>query len=751
MRKVRSLLRAGGSMAALALFVCGPAWAQAADDSATASTGAQDGDIVVTAQKRSESVQQVPVAVSVVDPELLDRANIRDFAGLTRAVPSLTLTGSDQPVNASVIIRGIGTFAFSIGVEPSVAVQVDDVPLGFQARALTDLLDIERVEVLRGPQSTLYGQSASAGLINITTRDPSNRFSLLATALATTDREYRVGASISAPLSDTLGVRLTGQYSDFDGFVRNATLDRRVNGRRDVSLRGKLLWQPTADLAATVILSFADVNADCCAAPFLRLSPTAPLRGQAALTPDVTLPGVRPGASNFVLNQDTPSFANTRDFGQALKLAYTLDNDATLLSITSHGRYTQNDQVDSDRTAFAPLQNVQSGRFTADLFTQELRVISPGSADLRYVFGAFYGRNDYSRRLLRGPFFAQQDWRGTTLTENYAVFGQLDWTFLPGTTLTGGLRALRQDISYTFNDRRAGTSYAGSASDNEVLYKAGLKHEFGPDAMIYGSYTRGYKGQAFDISSGFNAARAAVGPIQPETSDAFEVGLRSRLLDRRLTFNLTGFWVNYDNFQAQGIDTIGGVLDFRLANVGKVRTRGVEAELNARVTDQFTLSGGLSYVDARIVRYPLATCFPGQTAAQGCSGRPASQNLAGGRLPNSPDWKFNAGFNWDVPLGGASGQINLAGNYVWQSRVLFALSQDPQTVQPSYGVLNLSAGWSDPAERYKVTLFVNNVFDKAYASFIENRAGNFGGQLATEFLPGRDSRRYGGIRLSLNY
>ena len=198
--RARMALCAGTAM----LLAAMPAHAQTAVE-AEPAPAEQEGEIVVTAQKRAENVQDVPLAVTVVTGQQLETANVRDFTELTKIAPSLSIRPADSAQNASVNIRGIGTFAFSIGVESAVAIQIDDVPLAFQARAFSDLADIERIEVLRGPQSTLYGKNASAGLINIVTKAPGSTFAGRVALSATTDAEYRLEMSGSGPVSDTLG------------------------------------------------------------------------------------------------------------------------------------------------------------------------------------------------------------------------------------------------------------------------------------------------------------------------------------------------------------------------------------------------------------------------------------------------------------------------------------------------------------------------------------------------------------------
>ncbi|MBO9709935.1 MAG: TonB-dependent receptor [Caulobacter sp.] len=726
----------------LLLAMTAPAWAQTAPDSISLE------EVVVTAQKRAENIQEVPLAVSVMTSRQLESAGVKDFTDVTRVAPSLTIRQADQPINASVALRGIGTFAYGIGVEPSVAVQLDDVPVSFQARAFADLTDVERVEVLRGPQSTLYGKSASAGLINITTRDPSSKFSVLANAMATDDHEYGGAVSLSGPITETLGYRISASYSDFDGNVKNLYDGSRQNGRDQTSVRGKLLWRPLDGLKVTLGASYIEGTATA-NSPLLRMSPAARLRGNPALTADITMPGVAPGPDNLNVSNDTAPYAKSKGFGQSLKVEYELPKDFTLVSITSHDQFRLDDQLDSDRTSYSGLKNWQGGFFKAKANTQEVRLLSPGDGAFRYTLGLFYGDNDLRRNFQRGPVFSLARWYAQATSENKAAFGQAEWTFLPRTTAIVGLRYQKEDIGYAFNDILNNAKFAGGASDSSSTYRLGLRQQLTDDVMLFGSFATGHKGQTYDLTTGFNQARADAGPIKPETSDSYEVGVKSSLFDRRVILNATAFHVAYDNFQAQGIETVGGTQNFRLTNVGKVLTKGVELEATARATHDLSLTAAVAYIDAKIDQFPGAACYPGQTAAQGCTGTPARQDLGGYRLPNAPKFKINLGADYTKPIGAY--ELILSGAYNYQTKVNFSLNQDPETVQKAYGILNLSAGFRNPAAGYKAVVFVNNVFDKGYAVNGSSQFGNFGSQIATEFQPARDFNRYAGVRLSYEY
>ncbi len=737
------------------LFCCAsvPALLLAMSTSAFAQTASDPialDEVVVTAQKRAENVQNVPLAVSVVTARQLESAGVKEFTDVGRVAPSLTIRQADQPINASVALRGIGTFAYGIGVEPSVAVQLDDVPVSFQARAFADLTDVERVEVLRGPQSTLYGKSASAGLINITTREPTPQFSVLANVLATDDHEYRGAVSLSGPIGQTLGFRISASRSEYDGNVKNLYDGSKVNGKDETSIRGKLVWRPIEDLKVTLGASYlkSDGSAD---AVTVYYAPAAVLRGVAGLNAGVTMPGVTPVEGNLSVSNDTPPYAKSEGFGQSLKVEYTLPHDFSLVSITSHDQFRLDDQLDSDRTSYPGQKNWQGGYFKAKANTQEFRLLSPGDGPFRYTLGLFYGDNDLRRSFKRGPVFSLAQWYAMATSENKAAFGQAEWTFLPKTTAIVGLRYQKEDIGYYFNDILNGNAkFSGGDSDKSATYRLGLRHQLTDDVMLFGSFATGHKGQTYDLTTGFNQARANVGPIKPETSDSFEAGIKSQLLNHRVMLNATAFHVKYSDYQAQGIDTIGGVQNFRLTNVGKALTKGIEVEATAIATRDLRFNASVAYVDAKITSFPKASCWPGQTASQGCvAGSPSYQNLAGATLPNAPKWKLNLGTDFTQPIGDY--EMIFSAAYAYQTKVNFSLNTDPGTVQKAYGTVNVSGGLRQPGGAWQLVAFVNNVFDKGYGVNGSNQYGNFGSQTVLELQPARDFHRYAGLRLSLSY
>ncbi|MFT4053119.1 MAG: TonB-dependent receptor [Novosphingobium sp.] len=728
-----------------------PAMAQdAAPASAPAQSGAADnygGDIIVTANKRSESVQEVPLAVSVVAPGKLQTAGVSGFQDLYKVAPSLRINPAQQPQSANISLRGVGTYAFGIGVEPSVAVLIDEVPLAFQARAFTDLPDVERLEVLRGPQSTLYGKAASAGLINLITRGPTDTLQMRVNGKVTSDDEVASSFSVSGPLTDTLGFIVSGSYSWWDGNVRNITLNKDVNSRQASSFRGKLKWEPSSDVAITLAANYNDGETHS-GMPFINLADGALYRGRAGYTADVALPGITVGPDNQQVVDNVDSGTNYHGYGGYLRGEFGI-GDMTLTSITSYDRFKLHDFVDQDQTV-APIDgnNIERGTFNSEMVTQEVRLQSPAEDKFRYTVGVYFADTSFNRPFYRGPEFSLAQWFATAKQRQIAGFVQADWELVQGLTLTGGARLQNEKVSYTFNDIYNGNGYwSGSASDTADTYKASVRYEFTPDISMFGTFATGYKGQTYDLSTGFNATRAAAGAIKPETSKDWELGLRSQFLDRAVTLNVTLFNTTYKNLQAQQIETVGDTQYFRLTNVGGLRTRGIETEIFVRPARDLTLSAAGTYLDAKYTSFEGAACYVGQTAAQGCTGGSVkSQDLTGERL-TSPTWNLQASADFTPALTDA---LRGVAQVSWQYQSA-THANDPATQMDAFHIVNLGIGVRAEDKAWEVVAFVNNVFDQQYYATIINRASFFGNSAAANAILPRDFRRYGGVRFNLNF
>ena len=739
-------------------------------------------EIVVTAEKRAENLQNVPISVTVVGADTFTKANVSSFSDLAKFAPSLTVTAGDQPANSAIVIRGIGTFAFSVAAEPSVLVVVDDVAVGYQAQAFTDLVDIDRVEVLNGPQSTLFGKSASAGLVNVTTKAPTNTFTYFGDIKVTSDDEERASLSVSGPISDTLSYRISGSFRYWGGNINNLATGGKIDDDRTGGVRAKLQWTPNDSLTAQFTLHFNEDRADCCGVPLVRLDAGAHLFGIPALPAAVAIAGITPGSNNDSVRINQAPTANSEDVGFTSHLSYDF-GEATLLAITGIDQYHLHDLTDWDTTDantlqyYTPFNNtqpagsspgsspalnggiLQGGRFTVKTFSQEFRLASNGHHEFNYLLGAFFSDEDLVRVFGRGfvgNTKAIANWRGETRYDNYALFGQTQWEFVPRLSLITGLRFNREESSYTYDDYYRVIHFPSfgnptSNVDNVVTGKLGLQYQATPDIMAFAFAARGYKGVAYDLVTGLSAAEAASFPVKPEKSDDYEVGVRSEWLDRRLLVNATVYDTEYHDFQVQTI--VPNILNsFILTNIPKVRSRGVEIESIAQVTQQLHATLGYAYTDARAIDYPVGQCYSGQTVPVTCTQSPAFQNLAGATLPNAPRNKVSAALDYKRNIPGVPIDADLTVNSVWQSAEDFSITGDPGTIQRAYNITNMNLQITPQKfSNMSVSFFCNNVLDRHYTVNLSNVKGNWtfppGGTAYAQELP-RDWDRFFGIRVA---
>ncbi len=725
------------------------------------------GDIVVTAQRREQNLQDIPVAVTAITADQLEARGVANVTDVVRVSPSLTITENTNATGSSINLRGIGTFSFSIGIEPSVAIVVDDVALLQQAQAFSGLTDIARLEVLRGPQGTLFGKNAAAGVINIVTQGPTSTLTGSVGAVATTDDQYRVEGMISGPLADNVGFRLNAFYDDRDGYIRNLNTGNKLNGERSYGVRGRLDLDPLSTLNVALTGSYSNTRSNGLVRTFQSFNPGANIFGA---TVSDSVQGTDLGKDNYLIRLDTEPLNISKQAmftGRA-----TLDlGSANLISITAYQDWRFRFVEDFDQLGTPTLSNpavatsprvpngsVATASFHARNFTQELRLVSSGNRRLDYLFALFYANGDTDRDYARGPNTATT-WRAAATTETFAAFTQLTYDITDTTHVDAGLRFNHEQITGSFLNTTVGaatpannstclTQCEGRSSDDEVTYKVALRQDLTNAIMLYGSYATGYKGQGFDISTGFTPARAA-NPVRPETSNAYEIGLKSRILDNRVQLNVTGFWTDFKDFQAQAQVTLAdGTIVPQLSNVGALRSRGFEAELSAKPTRLLRIDASAAYTDAKIRDFANAPCYTGQTVAQGCAriNNANVQDLSGDRLANAPKFKYNIAATQDVELPSLPFDAFLTAEFAHQSKVSFDLLGSPVSTQRAYGVVNGSIGIKgrDDAD-FRVALFVNNLFDENYATSVQY-AGNSNAQSVVQLLP-RNSRRYAGIRM----
>jgi iron complex outermembrane receptor protein len=785
-----------------------PAFAQDAAPTEEASDGGLE-EIIVTAQKREQNLQNVPVSVTALGEAAIENNRIAEFSDLTRAASSLTITQSTSSPNNSIILRGIGTFAFSIGVEPSVAVIVDDLPVVQQAQAFDSLGDVQRIEVLKGPQGTLFGKNASAGVVNVVTKDPSNELSGRIAFTAATDDDYRAEAAISGPLGEGgSGFRLSGFFHDYKGNIRNLTLNRFSNDSQSYGLRGKIKLAATDKLDITLNGSWARTTQDGTTSSIRSINPLGIPRvlGNAALALLPSLTGITAGVDNRNARVDAPGGTKNETWTLSGRAVYDLGN-ANLILVTGYQDWKYNFQNDTDGTDLNVLSALtggatnggiaQSGPYHSTLFTQEVRIASSGNDPLSYIVGLFYADAKTDRAFSRGPVALLANWDATSSSKSYAMFGQLDYKFESGTTVSAGVRLNHEEIGVRFDNLlgnaidgtcKTGYVWCRGTHDDEVLtWKGTISQDLAEDVMVYASVARGYKGFAYDVTSGFNPARiypglngsglgmVGVGPVKAETSTSYEAGIKSRFLDNKVQINLVGFVADYDNFQAQSAVLVNNAFQFVLNNVGKLKTKGFELEFSAKPSDWLRIDASAAYTDAVMTSFPAAQNYSDQTGATWngtasvlsapCIAAPVAsaltprtlctrQDRSGATLPNSPKFKYTINAVGEFPFGDDNKAIVTLG-WQHQSRVNFDLLGNPLLTQDAYGVFNASVG-AEFGQGFKVTAFVNNLFDKSYAGGLSDGFQTLGGSATNPAhviyqVLSRDADRYFGLKLGYEF
>jgi iron complex outermembrane receptor protein len=705
-------------------------------------------EVIVTARKREQSLQDVSVAVTALSAGDLVANQIRSSEDLVLLVPSLNYQKGSNPRQSSFNIRGIGTQSFSSGAEPSVSTMVDGVVMGRSLQAFMKLMDIERVEVLRGPQGTLFGKNSTAGLVHIITQNPSEEFEAEVMAGVEEGEEYRGGINVSGPITDTLGFRVSGYASDTDGWIKNHYDGDDYNGGDDWSVRGKLRWMPRDDLELKWSSDYSDYNCDCSASTIRSMEPYDGNEAQVDAILDEIAPVV-PGDENDEININSLPYNDVDGWGHSLEANWDI-GDFTLTSITAYREASVEAFGDTDARPTTVLGFTQIGSTDQEQWTQELRLTSAADQRLNYVVGFFYFDQKVSRQFDRTfDFFAGDP--GTAVatfnvdTTNWALFGEATYNINDTWRLVAGVRYTEDELDFKFKRTVEGPPVAlpspiestpGDTDEDDTSGKIAIEWDTLDDSMLYLSYTQGYKGPAFDVTFGTDPVDLEA--VDPETSDAWELGLKSFLFDNRLVLNVALFHTTYDDFQGQaffdpdgdpgcppdnpGCDPDNETGTFLLINAGEVQSQGVEIDFTALPLPELRLSGGLAYVDATIEDYPGGPCSFGQQFRGECPD--GVQDLSGGDMPFSPDWKANITAQYTVELA-TSFDLQLLSTIRYQDDILYSLSQDEFTEYDSYTIVDMSVRLIDKADHWSATLYVKNVFDEFYVTNIASNVSNF--------------------------
>ncbi len=738
--------------------------------------------VIVTARLRPEDVQSVPEAISVVGARTLTTTATYNINLITQLVPSLNYS-SPNPRNTAFTIRGLGSSVLAVsqandGLEPGVGFYVDQVYHARPATAAFDFLDIERVEVLRGPQGTVFGKNTTAGAINITTKAPGFTPEAQGELTYGNINFWQGKASVSGPLQgDTIAARLSFTATSRDGVLRNVTTGGLDNSVNTLGFHGQILFRPVDTFKFTLSGDYNQFDANCCTQVYVRVGTS--LKTAAKQYPALAAGvGYTPASLNpydRLTDIDAPVKANTDEGGVSGIAEWNL-GAATITSVTAWRFWDWDAANDRDYTRLS-IQTLQHIPSRQDQYSQELRIASNGRRALEYVAGLYafnqvikgepitqYGPLATYWLLGPAPAFPAgllngygTDGHTRFNSSSYAAFGEVTWRVAPRFNLTGGLRYTQENK----NGEYASTVYGGLAVTGALLnsqlsilrpqaYTARdtngslsgrilAAYDLTDTVMAYGSYARTSKSGGLNMSglpldaSNQPALSAAV--IRPERNTTFEAGVKSRLIGNRLLLNLDLFDTTVNDFQTNVVDTGPGALRGYLANIAEVRSRGVELDSDVILSSNLSAHLSSTWTDAKYASYKNGPC-PLELIANSTT----VCDLSGRGLPGTPRWVMSIGGEYKHPL--AISVLWGEGYAHVEATVRSKIYGDPTdskyTVIGGYSLVNASVGFR-AGSRWEVSVWARNLFDTHFLQNVTVQSGNSGLIVGT---PG-DPRTFG--------
>ncbi|HEX7784463.1 MAG TPA: TonB-dependent receptor [Sphingobium sp.] len=690
-------------------------------------------DIVVTAQKRSESVNKVGISINAVSGDALHASGVTSTADLTKLVSGFRFTPSayGTPVFQ---LRGLGFYDTSLAASPTVSLYVDEVPLPLSIMSTAATLDVERVEVLKGPQGTLFGQNSTGGAINYIAAKPTNALHYGVDATYGRFDQGGVAGFVSGPLSDTLRARVAFRWDHSGDWQSSYTRDAKRGSGNVYTGRLLLDWTPTERLTVSFNgNAFKDRSDNQGAQLVAIITPTSP-----TALKSFPLPPAKARATDWDPNRN---FRRDTEFYQgSLRIDYDISDEDKLTSITAGEHLRRRSDVDADGTSLAAFAVTTPGKSTN--FSQELR-LSGHHGIVQYVVGGNYGYDDIKEQgSLLDASVSSIAFRATRSIANqkvntYAAFGNLDIKVLDTVTVTGGLRYTDQHRAFegcTYDvdgvyarivsgiaSRRSGQVVAipqggcvtlganflpgvqhQQLNEDSLSWKAGVNWQITPAALLYANVSRGYKAGAFPV---VGAATYAVlySPAVQESVLAYEAGYKLTLFDRKLQFNGAGFYYDYSNKQLRGklFDPVLGFLS-ALINVPKSRISGFELQAIAAPVRGLNITSGITYADTHILHNFTNYDALGQL-----------QNFDGQELPLTPKWQANVDAQYEFAVGGEL-RAFIGGNVNYQARNNGGLGQLAPLDIPSYTLFDARVGIKSAEDSWRATLFVRNITDKYY-------------------------------------
>lgn len=664
----------------------------------TPVSSVDDGVIVVTAQKREQDVQDVPISMAVVSGQQLTTMGIQDFNQLDRFVPNFYV--QTTPGNNAFYIRGIGSTPGNLAFEQTVGLFVDGVYGGHARQFQAPFLDLARIEVMRGPQGALVGKNTSAGAISVISARPT--FELEAAAEASYEFEpggTRLFGMVSGPITDVVAVRVAAQYEDYDGYIENLILGGDETGRKALFGRASVLIDSGGPVDLLIKVEGGNVD----------LTGTASER---ILTPDD--PDLERSTGGF------PGFVD-KDFDDtntlnAVATANIKIGEHVLTSISGYSSYDFEKRLDADFGPAPAFASSFAEKFSQ--MSQELRLTSPTTGALEYIIGGYFHVNDYdllqSTLIQFGPFNGRADRVFRQENTVWSGFGSATWHIAETFRLIGSLRYTYERKVANQTRQNTGvvlptwitTPLSGNRTEREWDPSVSVQWNAAPDVMLYASYGQGSK------AGGFVGAQSTTTPaqfeIEPENAETFEIGAKLAVMERRLRLNMALFRTDFQDLQVSSFDAV--TTSFITSNAGKARSQGFEGDLSFAITEGFLLVGSLAYLDAKFLDFPGAQC---PFDDPGCV--PANNNAAGQPLPRSPKWSGTLNADLTFPIGD-SVEFNVNGGMTFRSFAYLEESYNPAAGQDGHAKFDLRAAVRSADQRWELAFLGKNLTNEITAS-----------------------------------
>ena len=746
------------SAALCASIAATPAFAQDSDNEFSLE------EIIVTAQKREATLQETPIAVSAVSAETLAIAGTRDIYDTQFLVPSLQVVQRASATNTNFAIRGIASSTFNFGLEPSVGVFVDGVYRSRNGASISDFLGIERIEVLRGPQSTLFGKNTTAGVINYVTKAPHYDSEFEAELTYGNLNTKVAKLSVNLPVKeDKLAIRFDANLNQRDGFITNID-GRKLNNRDRYGLRAQVLFEPTETSKIRIIADYNNIDEECCAAPFFDIVPGT----QGVLTAlGSQIGSVEIRDQVTFVNGDVISQLETKGISAQWDIEFdTFD----FTSITAYRDYEEFQDFDADFSDL-PLNALRTEDKGYSTFTQEIRLTSSGDNNVEWMVGAYYLSQDLNitSSTIQGPalrlfgdalsggaisgleaalgvpfgtFLAEGSGQIASIfdqtNETYGGFVQLDWHATEDLTVTGGLRYTKDDKSLvsdiTIDDPFAALPLAAfgaaglapfqffppapnvndSISSSEITGNIIVAYSVSEEINTYASFSRGFKGGGFALDAA--AARVNSFSFEPEFVNSYEIGLKARLLDNRMSLDFALYQNDIKDFQA---NTFTGS-SFVPSNAGAIQIRGLEFDGKFQATPNLLLSGGFNWLfKAEFGDYPNALCpvtrqdLCTQVVVPGSNSIILVRNLEGQRIGEAPKLSGNIAATYTNQVSDSL-ELLVRTSVYYNGFQFLSSDLDERQVQDGYALVSATIGIGDPDGSWNLRLWSRNLLDKFY-------------------------------------